>query len=271
MDFLANFIKGIFIGAGAIIPGISSGVLCVIFGIYEKLLNSVLNFFKDIKHNFIFLFPIGIGCGFGIFLFGNLLNYFLYKFPIQTRSLFIGFILSNVFCLLKKINSNNKFKVHYIFYFIFTLLLGISMVILEKHISLYSVQNINYLYLIFCGFSMSIGVVVPGVSSTIILMILGIYSIYLYSISNLFLPILIPIFFGLSIGCIIFMKIIKYFLDTHYIPTFFAIIGFTIGSIFVLLPNYSSFIDLLISLLYIVLSFYISLSINSLNLLHKNT
>ena len=53
-----NVIKGIFIGAGAIVPGVSSGVLCVIFGIYEKLLDAVLNFFKDIKSNFKFLFPI---------------------------------------------------------------------------------------------------------------------------------------------------------------------------------------------------------------------
>ena len=49
MQFLFNFVKGIFIGAGAILPGISSGVLCIIFGIYEKLIDSILGFFKDIK------------------------------------------------------------------------------------------------------------------------------------------------------------------------------------------------------------------------------
>ena len=90
MNFFNNCVKGIAIGAGAILPGISSGVLCVIFGIYEKLLNSILHFFKDIKNNIKFLAPIIIGCFLGIFLFGNMLNYFLYKFPIQTKSLFIG-------------------------------------------------------------------------------------------------------------------------------------------------------------------------------------
>ena len=58
MKFLFNYIKGILIGAGAIIPGISSGVLCVIFGIYETLLNSILNFFKDWKTNIKFLTPL---------------------------------------------------------------------------------------------------------------------------------------------------------------------------------------------------------------------
>lgn len=69
MKFIIDFIKGIAIGAGAILPGISSGVICVIFGVYEKLLNSVLNFFKNIKENFQLLFPIGLGCIIGIVIF----------------------------------------------------------------------------------------------------------------------------------------------------------------------------------------------------------
>lgn len=257
MNFLANCMKGIAIGAGAILPGISSGVLCVIFGIYEKLLNSVLNFFKDFKNNVKFLTPILIGCGLGIILFGNLLNCFLYQFPIQTKSLFIGFILSSVFSLVKEINSKEKFKKQYIFYFIFALSIGIGSVILEKYLPVSSTENVSFLYLIICGFLMSIGVVVPGISSTIILMLLGTYSIYLSSVSSLFLPVIIPIGIGLIIGGFIFMKLIKHFLDNHYAPTFFSIIGFTLGSIFVLIPTYSSFIEVVISLLCIVLGFFI--------------
>ena len=84
MNGFLNMIKGIFIGAGAIVPGVSSGVLCVIFGIYEKLLDAVLNFFKDIKHNIKFLFPIALGVGIGVLLFSNILIYFLYEFPVHT-------------------------------------------------------------------------------------------------------------------------------------------------------------------------------------------
>ena len=68
MQFLADFVKGIAIGAGAILPGISSGVLCVVFGIYENLLNCILNFFKNIKLNFKFLFPIASGSLVGIII-----------------------------------------------------------------------------------------------------------------------------------------------------------------------------------------------------------
>ena len=105
MKFLSNYLKGIAIGSGAILPGISSGVFCVIFGIYEKLLDSILNFFDDIKKNTKFLFPILLGIGFGVILVGNLLNYFFYQFPIQTKSMFIGLILGTLPALFKEVQN----------------------------------------------------------------------------------------------------------------------------------------------------------------------
>ena len=221
MNFFKSFIKGIAIGAGAILPGISSGVLCVIFGIYEKLLDSILNFFKDFKNNIKFLTPILIGCGIGIILFGNILNYFLYKFPIQTKSLFIGFILSSVFSLVKEINSKHTFKWKYIFYFLFALMLGIWSVILEKYLPVSSSENISFLYLVICGFLMSVGVVVPGVSSTIILMLLGVYSIYLSSVSSLFLPVIIPIAIRINYWWIFIYENYKIFLRQSLCIYFF--------------------------------------------------
>ena len=80
MNFIKRTIMGIAIGAGAILPGISSGVLCLIFGIYEKLLDSILNFFKDIKNNFKFLLPIGIGGILGVVLFSKVLNFFFVNY-----------------------------------------------------------------------------------------------------------------------------------------------------------------------------------------------
>ncbi len=88
MNFILSCIKGIAIGAGAILPGISSGVLCVIFGIYEKLLDSVLNFFKDVKNNMKFLLPILIGTSIGIIVFGNLLRFLFNNFTTRNNVLF---------------------------------------------------------------------------------------------------------------------------------------------------------------------------------------
>lgn len=234
-----NFLKGIIIGAGAILPGISSGVLCVIFGLYEKLLNSILGFFKNIKKNFKFLFPILIGTLIGVLLFSKLLNYLLYAYPIQTKSAFVGLILSTVPSLIKDTNKKKKFRLHYILYLIFALLLGILTVFLEKNIPVLSGTKYNYFYLIFCGFMMSIGIIVPGVSSTIILMLLGVYSTYLTSVSSIYLPILVPIGIGLAIGSFIFMKITKYCIDNYYAETFYTIIGFTLGSVLVIWPDFT--------------------------------
>lgn len=250
MSLIINFFKGIAIGAGAILPGISSGVLCVILGIYEKLLDSVLSFFKNIKQNAKFLFPIVLGGIFGVLIFSKILNYLLYAYPLQTKSTFVGLILSSIPKLLKDVNNKHKFKLRYAFYLIFALTIGIITVLLEKHIVVSSSSyEFNYFYLILCGFLMSIGVIVPGVSSTIILMLLGVYSAYLTSVSSVYLPILVPMGIGLIIGSLIFMKITKVLLNKFYAQTFYTIIGFTLGSIFVIWPEFTFDLNDIISFL----------------------
>lgn len=255
MKFIFNCLKGIAIGAGAILPGISSGVLCVIFGIYEKLLDSVLNFFQDVKKNFLFLLPILIGVFGGVVLFGNLLNYFFYGYPLQIKSIFIGLILGSIPSLVKEANKKERFEKKNLIFFVITLSIGIGTVFLEKYLDISSLSSFNFPYLVLAGFMMSIGIIVPGVSSTITLMLLGVYSLYLNSVSILYLPVLIPMGIGVIIGSIIFMKITKYLLDHHYSKTFFSIIGFTIGSIFVLLPSIHTFLELVVCICCTILGY----------------
>lgn len=109
MQFLYHCLIGLLIGAGAILPGISSGVLCVIFGIYDKLIDSVLGFLKDIKKNLTFLFPIILGGGIGVVIFGNVLKNLFAFYPIQTKFAFIGLILGCMPSLIKTANSKKDF------------------------------------------------------------------------------------------------------------------------------------------------------------------
>lgn len=262
MKFIIDFGKGILIGAGFILPGISSGVLCVIFGIYEKLLDSVLNFFTDIRKNFRFLLPIALGGFIGIILFSKILQFLLYKYSLQTKSVFIGLILGGVVLLFKDIRKKEKFKINNIVYLIISLFIGILMVNFENKIGTQNIENVSYMYLILSGILMSVGIVVPGVSSTIILMLLGIYSLYLSSTSTLYLPVLIPMAIGVIIGSLIFMKIIKYLLDKLYTQTMFSIIGFTLGSVFVLLPSINTVLETIITLACIICGYC---SINIIN------
>lgn len=237
MKFFKSFSQGILIGAGAILPGISSGVLCVIFGIYEKLLNCVLNFFRNIKENFKYLFPIGLGIIIGIILFGNILKYLFFAYPIQIKFIFIGLILGSIPALIKTCTSKFKFKPSYLIFTFITLLIGFFLVILEKKVTRFNSIDYNFLFLIISGFLMSAGIIIPGVSNTIILMLLGIYEHYLDAISIIYLPFLIPLCIGIFIGSLFFMKLTKFLLDKFYPQTFFAIIGFTFGAVFILYPR----------------------------------
>lgn len=237
MNFFRDFFKGILIGAGAILPGISSGVLCVIFGIYESLINCVFNFFKNIKQNFKFLFPIVSGGLVGIIIFGNILKYLFFAYPIQVKFIFIGLILGSLPALIKESTSKVKFKPYYLLFTLLSLALGIFLVFLENHLTTSSANEYSFLFLMFSGLLMSAGVIIPGVSSTLILMLLGVYEFYIDSVATLYLPFLFPLGIGLFIGSFIFMKITQFLLKKYYAQTFFTIIGFTIGSIFVLYPR----------------------------------
>ena len=167
MYHFSNFIKGIFIGSGAILPGISSGVICMVLGLYEQLLDSILHFFKDIKKNLKFLFPILSGVVLGIILFSNMLSYCFDIIPCQTKSLFIGLLLGSISVLAKSnldgdiTNKNNRNK--YLSFFI-CFFIGISLIYLENIMnfsSQYITNDLNALFLILSGFFMSIGIVIP--------------------------------------------------------------------------------------------------------------
>lgn len=258
MDFLLSTLKGILIGAGAILPGISSGVLCVIFGIYEKLVNSVLEIFKDFKKNFTFLLPIVIGAGIGFFLFGSLLNYFFSSYNVECKLLFLGLILGSIPSLFKEANKKKKFRLSFLFYTFISFAFGLLLFLLENKISnsYMHIQN-SFIFLFLSGFAMSAGVIIPGISSTVILMCFGTYYIYLEAISCFNLSILLPIGIGLICGAIFFLLLIRFLFYNYSYQTYYSIIGFVLGSIFVLIPNTFN----LLSIFLFILGFYIALKL----------
>lgn len=169
MQSLSNFVKGIFIGVGAILPGISSGVICMVVGLYEKLLDSILGFFKNTKKNFKFLLPIVLGAIVGCVLFSNILVYFFNTIPIQTKSLFIGLLLGSIYILYKsesknELNANHSFSLSAYLSFIICFFIGIGLIYFENHIivsNAYYANEYSFLFLVLSGFFMSMGIVIP--------------------------------------------------------------------------------------------------------------
>lgn len=232
---MKNFLIGILLGAGAILPGISSGVICVVLGMYDKLIDSVLGLFRNFKKNFAYLFPIILGGFIGVFLVGNILKVLFNSFPTQTSYCFIGLILGSIPLLIKKINSEHTFKLHYVIFAIISFIFGYLLVFIENKIHFSdTVENYSYTFLILSGFLMSIGIIVPGISNTLILMCIGIYPTYINAISCLNINILFPMGIGLLLGSLFFIFVIKILLKHFYMQTYYSIIGFTFGSILVL-------------------------------------
>ena len=248
MKFLFNYIKGILIGAGAIIPGISSGVLCVIFGIYETLLNSILNFFKDWKNNIKFLTPFILGGLTGIILFSNIILFLFERYPEITSFTFIGLILGCIPSILKICNSKEKFKLRFIIFFIVSFIIAILLLLLENQMSnnigIYYGDNYSFEFLLLAGFLMSLGVVVPGVS--------------LYAVSIMNMRILLPMGIGLLIGGFLCMKLIQFLLNKYHSQTYYSILGFVLGSVFILLPNISFNTTGVLSIIFCIIGILIS-------------
>ena len=176
--FLMRILKGTLIGAGAILPGISSGVFCVIFGIYEKLVDSILHFFQKPKENFLFLLPILIGVGIGVIVLAKFLLFFFEYYPMPTKYTFIGLILGSIPFLFKEANKKTyciedsfirkeKKKSHRLFCFLCLLssfTLTAFMVYLENHFSsscLNMTSHFSFSYLVLCGICMAAGIVIP--------------------------------------------------------------------------------------------------------------
>ena len=209
-------------------------MLAISMGIYQKLIDSINNFFKDIKNNFNFLFKIAIGIIISIVLFSNLILTFLNKYYIITIFFFIGLIIGSFNDI--KNNSNKSYNYITIISFIFVTFLGL--------ININNTVNItnpilNSLYFIFIGIVDALTMVVPGISGTATLMMLGAYEKVMEMYSNVFnfallyenLKVLIPFVIGVVLGIISTVKLIQYLFKNHKEKTYSAIFGFSLSTI----------------------------------------
>lgn len=212
------------------------GVFCVAFGMYEKLIDSILHFFKDIKKNFSFLLPIVLGAFIGIFLFSNILQIAFNKFYVLTSYAFIGLILGSLPIVVKQ-SSTSKITLSHIMCFVLAFIFSIYLIVLEQN-PINSLATLSYKALILSGIFMSAGIVIPGVSKTAILMMLGIYSNYITAITQLDLSILFPIGLGLILGSTTLLFLVNLLFKHFKSYTYFLILGFVLGSVFVIYPGF---------------------------------
>ena len=226
---MMNFFKGIFIGIGGISPGLSGSVLLVIFGLYEKTLNSISTFFKNFKKSVLFLLPLFAGCGIGVIIFSKIVNFLLINYEMQTRFTFLGLVLGTVPLFYREVKKEGFSKKYYIL-IAAAAILGIAFFTLNSN-AFPQVQNPNLFQSVILGVAVAGSSIVPGVDSAVILSSLGLYELYVNSIAELRFDILLPAGIGLVVGGILISIIINFLIKRFYTITFSIIFGLFISII----------------------------------------
>lgn len=238
---LILMVKGFILGIANIIPGVSGGTLAITLGIYEQLIGTISHLFHNIKKNLGFIIPIGIGAVLSVLVLSKLINYSLEQFPIPTTLFFIGLIVGGVPFIYKKVEKEKKRGGHIVAFlctFFFILLLGF----VKNGNGTVSLENLTVgsTFLLFLvGVIAAATMVIPGISGSFVLMLLGFYKPILNTISNLTdfqllghnMMILIPFGIGIVIGIILIAKLIEYLLKRHETITYYAILGFILSSV----------------------------------------
>lgn len=237
------FIKGILIGIGKIIPGVSGSMIALNLGLYEKAIDSISNFFKDKKNNFVFLSIVGSGILFSIIVGSRLISYFLNNFYFITMLFFIGLLFGTIPSLLFKLELNNKKQL------VFFIIIFVIMVIIcfkkNDNMYVYSDDFYNNLFVFIIGIIDAITMIIPGISGTAIFMIMGCYQFFLEifiklnSFTQIYSNIKIIFLFtlGLFLGIILISKFINYLLNYKKNIIYPLIIAFSLSSILILFIN----------------------------------
>ncbi len=260
---LILFLKGLLIGIGKVIPGVSGSLLAISLGVYEEIMFRVQNIFRNFKDNFSYLFPLGVGVLLAVLFGSKVLLYFFETFYIYTVVFFIGLIVGTVPNILQ--NSKRNFKDWLIILFIF---LGMYFFYTKLELPEFIPNSsiFSYFYIVFLGFVDAVTMVMPGISGTATYMMLGSYTFILNLFANPFSQIGFCLLFaiGLIFGIFLMIKFVNFCFQKYKNMTWNVILSFLLSSIFFLLLKIIDLIDstniFSLFLLFIIGFFLISLT-----------
>lgn len=266
---IKKFLIGIALGIANIIPGVSGGAIAMALDIYEELIHIASNIFKNFKKNVAFLFPILVGMAIAILLLSKVINYTLENYEFQTILFFVGLILGGVPFLLKKVSKTSiNIKNIIIFLISFGLIFGLTFLNEETKVVDLSVIDINVMFNLFLvGIVAAATMVIPGISGSFILMMIGYYKPIVETISTLTdfslfwhnAFVLGSFAFGILIGVILISKVIEKLLEKRPTETYYSIYGIVLASTLIILVDISvlpSFGGVLVGLVLFIAGYY---------------
>ncbi len=262
-----ELIKGIIIGVAKVIPGFSGAVLMISFNLYDRAIEAITNFFADWKKNLLFLLNLGIGILLGVVLFSKVIGYFIHHYYLYTTMLFLGLIIGGIPVIGKKVRRTKMNAMIMVGFF-----LGMCFLALMNPSNTYVLKNTYMDYLVFFGAGLleAVGTVLPGISSTALLMLIGVYSHYISGLANLLnlamlkstLYFLLPFSLGLFVGVIVISLVVNFLFRYYQEKTFAMILGISFSSVVVLLiqlfPHITSVGSCLGSLLLLGMGYFIT-------------
>ena len=268
-DYITLFFKGVFMGIADAMPGISGGTIALLLGIYEELIRSIselkLSLFFELKKGFNpfwkklngnFLLALVSGIGISLISFVKISANFLESFPLFIWSFFLGLIFATVNVIYKLINQWSSLN-------FFFLIISIIFSYFLSSFSIYETDEISLLYILFSGLIASSAMILPGISGSLILVILGVYAYLIKSLDNLEMIVIFTFISGALIGLLGFSRILKYLFNKHRDITYTIMLGLVIGSIEKVWPWNKSFstelsnLNLLLSISLVILGFVI--------------
>lgn len=223
MTFLKNFFKGLVAGIGGIAPGLSGSVLLVVLGLYERTVNAIGTLFKNFKTNIKFLLPLLMGLGIGILLFSKVVDFLLENYEFQTRYAFLGLILGTIPLFYREVRKNG-FRKRYYLVIVAAAAVGFFLFGFNRHL-FPTVTEPNLAQSVLLGVAVAGSSIVPGVDSAAIMSAFGLYELYVSSLADFNLQILIPAAGGLIVGALAISFVMNLLIRKAYTGTFSVIFG----------------------------------------------
>lgn len=243
---IKTFIAGILIGVANIIPGVSGGTMAVSMGIYDKLIHAVTHLFQEFKKSCLFLLPVLIGAGAAIVALSRVIEFLFERYPLQTNLLFIGLIVGGLPAILRKVKGEKISMGNGLaFLLFFALVVGMALMgEQEEAQAVLSVEPVTMIKMLGVGVIAAATMVIPGVSGSMMLMLMGYYTPVIREINGFTsslaafdmtglsrgAALLVPMGIGIVLGIFGIAKVIEIIFQKWPMLAYFAIIGLIVAS-----------------------------------------
>ncbi len=231
------FIQGVVVGFGAIMPGISGGTLCVAFGMYLPIMRTISHPLQNIKKYALMLGVFICGAAFGFVGLSGFAGWLMKMNSTLVTCAFIGFILGTVPELWRDAGIEGRTKKSYAALAVgFAVMLAILILLQKTDISSMKADFIGY---IFCGILWGISFIVPGLSSSTLLLFFGLYEPMLDGIAAIDFSVILPIIIGIAACVAILSKAVNSLYKNHYNSIYHLVIGVVIATVIMIIPDWS--------------------------------